>query len=324
MISDQKKIFISYSRHDSEVAQALTKHLKLLDIDTWVDYENLTMGTDFVESITNGLNSSDGVIIIASEKSIKSDWVLREIEVAARNKIPIFPIVVDDYVYLPEELLHIQAALISSDNLIPSIIKVAKDIKIWLERVRPKSIDDKFSESLAKKLAQEANQAGKVFSEGANQSVFVVHGHDDNSLFDVTNYLNEIGVNPIILKDHDEQGISLLQRFLKVAEQATFAIVIFSPDDYGTSLKQYNADKGGEKTLRYRARQNVVLELGFFLGKLKDFNKVFVLRCRPNEEWPEFEMPSDLGGAIFKDLDDQGRWKNLLRVALIKNGVEVN
>ena len=80
---------------------------------------------------------------------------------------------------------------------------------------------------------------------------------------------------------------------------------------------------GLEKALRYRARQNVVLELGFFLGKLKDFNKVLVLRSSPREPWPEFEMPSDLAGAIFKEIDQQGRWKNLLRSALMKNGVEV-
>ena len=98
---------------------------------------------------------------------------------------------------------------------------------------------------------------------------------------------------------------------------------MFSPDDIGASLTHFDAPKGGDKALRYRARQNVVLELGFFLGKLKDFNKVFVLRSNPRESWPEFEMPSDLAGAIYKELDRQGRWKNLLRSALMKNGVEV-
>ena len=148
-------------------------------------------------------------------------------------------------------------------------------------------------------------------------------GHDDNALRSVTSYLNEIGVRPIILKEFEEPSDSLLRRFLKVAEQATFAVVVCSPDDFGASLTHFHAPKGGENALRYRARQNVVLELGFFLGKLKDFNKVFVLRSKPTEDWPEFEMPSDLAGAIFKEIDTEGRWKNLLRTALVKNGIEV-
>ena len=60
----------------------------------------------------------------------------------------------------------------------------------------------------------------------------------------------------------------------------------------------------------YCARQNVILELGFFLGKLKDFNKVFVLRKNPPEAWPEFGPPSDLAGAIFKEIDPEAVGRN--------------
>jgi hypothetical protein len=44
---------------------------------------------------------------------------------------------------------------------------------------------------------------------------------------------------------------------------------------------------------------------------------------KPPEAWPEFEPPSDLAGAIFKEIDNEGRWKRLLRSALVKNGIEV-
>jgi predicted nucleotide-binding protein len=180
-----------------------------------------------------------------------------------------------------------------------------------------------FASAFSEDLAQEAKRAGEAVTADAKRSVFVVHGHNDVALGEVTAYLRDIGINPIIMKEIEEPGDSLLRRFLRIAEQAMFAVIVYSPDDIGASMVHYEAPKGGDNALRYRARENVVLELGFFLGKLKDFDKVFVLRSTPKERWPEFEMPSDLAGAIFKELDPQGRWKNLLRSRLIKNGVEV-
>jgi predicted nucleotide-binding protein len=322
-MSNHGRVFISYARPDAFIAQALAAELKALGVETWIDYANLEIGEDWSQAIAEGLRSADGVVIIASEKSAKSDWVQREMRLAVRTEVPLLPVVVDDYAHLPADLSHIQAALIRTDTLESSVIKVAGEIRDWITRKPASKISEDFSNVFAQDLTDEIKKAGQTVSDAARHSVFVVHGHDDEALQSVKSYLAEIGVNQVILQDFEEPGDSLLRRFLKVAEEAAFAVVVLSPDDIGAALVHYDAPKGGQNALRYRARQNVVLELGFFLGKLKDFNKVFVLRKAHREPWPEFEMPSDLAGAIFKDLDQDGRWRSLLKTALVKNGIEI-
>jgi predicted nucleotide-binding protein len=318
-----RTVFISYARPDAAIAQALAERLKSNDVEIWVDYDKLGIGMDWAQAIADGLRSCDGIVIIASKRSKRSEWVSREMRFAVQEAVPLLPVVVDDYAFLPPDLAHIQAVLVTRNNFEQSIGNAARSIATWIRGRPHQQIRDSFATALSADLAEEVNKAGDTTTDEARRSVFIVHGHDDVALGEVTAYLREIGVKPIVLREIEEPEDSLLRRFLRIAEQATFAVVVFSPDDIGASLAHFDAPKGGEKALRYRARQNVVLELGFFLGKLKDFNKVLVLRSNPGEPWPEFEMPSDLAGAIFKEIDQQGRWKNLLRSALMKNGVEV-
>lgn len=322
-MNEKLKLVVSYARPDAKIAQKLAEALTKYGITIWIDYNNLTIGTDWQQTISDGIRDSDGLIIIASAQSQRSSWVLQEIRLARAMQIPLFLVVVDDYSFLPRDLMDIQASIVLQSDIDRSIDHTARQIAASARKAPRRQIGDIFATSLSKNLAKEASTAGDITSKEAERSVFIVHGHDDMALQDVSLYLQEIGVNPIILKEHEEQEDSLLRRFLRIAEQAEFAILIISPDDVGASLAHFEAPKGGEKALRYRGRQNVVLELGFFLGKLKDFNKVFVLRSIPKEPWPEFEMPSNLSGAIFKEIDNKGRWKELLRSALIRNGVRV-
>jgi len=322
-MSDRRRIFLSYARPDASIAQALAAKLENLGIVVWADFNSLSAGTDFAEAISEGIQQSDGLVVIASERSKRSSWIEAEIGHAANNGTPIFPIVVDDFKFLPSSLQRIQALKIDTRNFESTLAFAAREIDRWLEREQPsRRFDSNFAEKFSRQLADEAAKAGSELTDDAPRSVFVVHGHDDVSFKLVTDYLREIDVIPVVLREIEEQEDSLLRRFLRIAEKAMFAIVIFSPDDFGASLKHYNAPKGGERALRYRARQNVVLELGFFLGKLKDFNKVFVLLSKSDEPWPEFELPSDLAGTIYKEIDAEGRWKRLLRTALIRNGIQ--
>ncbi len=180
-------------------------------------------------------------------------------------------------------------------------------------------------QALADELAEEAASTGGTLSsrDSEQTSAFVVHGHDDGALTEVTTYLQHLGVRPIVLKDIEEAEESLLNRFFLVGGEARFAVVIVSPDDRGASRHQYDDPGVGERAMKFRARQNVILELGFFYGKL-GFQNVFVLLQEPKEKWPDFELPSDLGGAVFKRIDAQGKWKKLLRKTLAGRGFELN
>jgi predicted nucleotide-binding protein len=154
-------------------------------------------------------------------------------------------------------------------------------------------------------------------AEGAPDSVFVVHGHDEPALTELETYLTAIGVTPIVLARQSESAQSLFQKFLSIAGQARFAIVLLSADDVAASRRQYDQPGVGERALQFRARQNVILELGFFYGAL-GFERVFVV-APGLPVFPNFERPSDLDGVVFEAMTDPG-WKKKLAQRLRQGG----
>jgi predicted nucleotide-binding protein len=96
-----------------------------------------------------------------------------------------------------------------------------------------------------------------------------------------------------------------------------------SADDRGASRRQYDhAEYGGEKTLKFRARENVILELGFFYGRL-GWEKVFVVQKPAEHAWPDFERPSDLDGVTFFETNAESDWRDELVDAMRKAGLPV-
>jgi predicted nucleotide-binding protein len=112
---------------------------------------------------------------------------------------------------------------------------------------------------------------------------------------------------------------SLLQKFFKVAGDARFAIVVLSADDVGASRLQFDTDGVGERALQFRARQNVILELGFFYGRL-GWENVFVVQRPADKVYPNFERPSDVAGAVFDQMDAEGIWRETLTEKLREAG----
>ena len=133
-------------------------------------------------------------------------------------------------------------------------------------------------------------------SEPESKRVFVVHGHDEEMKQSVARTLQQHKLEPIILHEQPNRGRTLIEKFEEEASDVGFAVVIFSPDDEGRIR--------GEGNLRPRARQNVVLELGFFFGKLGR-GSVFVLY----REIEGFELPSDIAGVLYVPYDRAGAWK---------------
>ncbi|WP_368928805.1 TIR domain-containing protein [Mixta calida] len=87
---------------------------------------------------------------------------------------------------------------------------------------------------------------------------------------------------------------------------ASFAIVLMTPDDAGNAV--------ASESTRLRARQNVLYELGYFTGKLGR-GKVLVLKKG------DIEIPSDLAGVLYTQLDEHGGWKRKLITELAYAGV---
>jgi len=98
------------------------------------------------------------------------------------------------------------------------------------------------------------------------------------------------------------EGRTIIEKFTNYSD-VSFAVVLLSPDDMA-----YPKDQTPENA-KPRARQNVIFELGFFIGKLGR-NRVLVLY----QEEKNFEMPSDYSGVSYTPYDNSGRWKfNLVK-----------
>jgi predicted nucleotide-binding protein len=141
-------------------------------------------------------------------------------------------------------------------------------------------------------LAQAANSPGS----SASRRVFVVHGRDNEAKSEVARFLSKIGLEEIILHERPHGGRHLLTKFQEESEGASFAVIVMTPDDEGGIAGQ---------VMQKRARQNVVFELGFFIGKL---GPAFVSALVKGD----LEKPSDFDGVGYIPLDAAGAWKSLL------------
>ena len=130
------------------------------------------------------------------------------------------------------------------------------------------------------------------------KEVFVIHGRDSEAKETVARFLTKLGLTPVILHEQPNQGRTIIEKFEQHA-QVGFAVALLTPDDVG-------ALKNEEKNLKPRARQNVVFELGYFLGRLGR-ERVCALTKG------DVEIPSDYDGVVYISLDDGGWKMNLIR-----------
>ena len=130
------------------------------------------------------------------------------------------------------------------------------------------------------------------------KEVFVIHGRDNEAKETVARFLTRLDLTPVILHEQPNQGWTIIEKFEQHA-QVGFAVALLTPDDMG-------ALKNEEKNLKPRARQNVVFELGYFLGRLG--RKRVCALTKGN-----VEIPSDYDGVVYISLDDGGWKMNLIR-----------
>lgn len=126
--------------------------------------------------------------------------------------------------------------------------------------------------------------------------VFVVHGRNDDARNEVVGFLASVGLEGVVLHEQPNMGRHLLTKFIDNAKLVTFAVVLMTDDDVGGA-------KGDE--LAPRARQNVVLELGYFLAYLGQA-RVCALKSEG------LETPSDFDGIVYIKMSADGKWKQEL------------
>lgn len=122
------------------------------------------------------------------------------------------------------------------------------------------------------------------------RDVFIVHGHDEILRLEVEKIVRGLGLNPIVLKNQANEGMTLIQKFEKNSDNVCFVIVLLTADDESTTKKD------GRKELH--ARQNVVFEMGYFFH---------VFRCADGAHRGLFAIlengvtkPGDVDGLVYQ------------------------
>jgi predicted nucleotide-binding protein len=142
------------------------------------------------------------------------------------------------------------------------------------------------------KLIEKQSQGDKAMVPAAQpapaDAIFVVYGHDKQARDDLELLLRRMGLNPVIFANLPAEGetiIEKLEAYIGHGGKAAYAFVLVTPDDEGRKV-------GDVGPLKYRARQNVVLELGMVLAKLGR-KRVAILRKQT------VEQPSDIDGLLY-------------------------
>jgi len=139
--------------------------------------------------------------------------------------------------------------------------------------------------------------------------VFLVHGSDHGVKDTVARYLAKLNLNPIILHEQPNLGDTIIEKLERTSPVA-FSVVLLTPDDKAFPISSPSEPKP-------RARQNVVFELGFFIGRLGR-GKVCALYTQG------VELPSDFQGVVYIPLDASGAWRLSLAKELKASGLNID
>jgi predicted nucleotide-binding protein len=153
----------------------------------------------------------------------------------------------------------------------------------------------------------QAPHTSKATPPVASGKVFVVHGHDEAVREAVARFISRLDLIPIIVHEQARQGRTIVEK-LEHHGDVGYTVVLLTPDDVGGTSPEH---------LQPRARQNVVLELGYYVGRLGRDHVCAVYRG-------ELELPSDYMGVIYIPFDSGGGWRLHLAMELKAAGLSVD
>jgi predicted nucleotide-binding protein len=216
-------------------------------------------------------------------------------------------IVINGTTMEPKQLWRVKITQ-SEDSLEPIIQKIRQRDQLdrspysflksspkWRAIDEPEDVTDKYINAApgSKKRPQ---MVEKVISEENvdNSKVFVVHGHDTELKNDVELFLRSINLEPVVLHRELDEGLTIIEKFEKHSN-VNYAIILLTPDDIGFPVSEADK-KEEERAIEFRARQNVIFEFGYFVGKLTRKNVCCIYKS-------EVQLPSDLDGLIYKKVN---------------------
>lgn len=139
--------------------------------------------------------------------------------------------------------------------------------------------------------------------------VFIVHGHDETAKVKTARFIQQLGLRPIILHEQSSSGRTIIEK-IEEYSNVGFGIVLYTPCDVG-------AKKGEESNLKPRARQNVVFEHGYLIGKIGRKNVCALFRH-------DVEIPNDISGVVYVKMDEEDAWHLKIAKELRSSGYDID
>jgi len=140
-----------------------------------------------------------------------------------------------------------------------------------------------------------------------NSQVFIVHGHDELAKLEMADFIKSLSVEPIILHMQASSGRTIIEK-IEHYSNVGFGVVLYTQCDVGSKI--------GALTGAYRARQNVVFEHGYLIGKLGRPRVAAVVKG-------QVETPNDISGVVYVAMDDKDNWKEELKKEMRSVGYKV-
>lgn len=139
--------------------------------------------------------------------------------------------------------------------------------------------------------------------------VFIVHGHDEIARLAVARFIERTGLEAIILHEQANSGRTIIEK-IEANSNVGFGIVLYTPCDLG-------APKEEKDQLKPRARQNVVFEHGYLIGKIGRENVCALVKG-------DIEKPNDISGVVYIKMDEGDGWKLAVAREMKKRGYDVD
>ena len=155
--------------------------------------------------------------------------------------------------------------------------------------------------------AQNPAQVPQIQKQANTNQVFIIHGRDTVTRDLIAGILRRLELEPVILQEQPDRSRTIIEKFEDYA-QVGFAIALFTPDDFGGL-------EGDDP--QSRARQNVVFEFGYFIGKYGRERVRALVKGN-------IEIPTDYSGVTNILLDNSDGWKFHLARELKSAGFDVD
>ena len=221
------------------------------------------------------------------------------------DKTKIKRILIKESAYTLEELARreqMSCSSIISLLLLSQKIQCITDITISILKECKSLLKEATSKS-------EAPTAEKSKAPMDKSKVFIVHGHDGEAKEAVARFVEKLGLKAIILHEQASSGKTIIEK-IEANSNVGFAIVLYTPCDVGAS-------KGEKDELKSRARQNVIFEHGYLIGKIGRENVCALVKG-------DIETPNDISGVVYIKMDEGDGWKLAVAKEMRKSGCDVD